>query len=106
MPRALLNSFGKRQPRALVVGLRRIVKDPKATVAQRLEACRILAVIEGYIDGSQKDRNHVKSEATIRSRDVMSGPADAAEKSNGLRELYECAFPTASRPNCVAIEDE
>ena len=56
MPNPLLSPFGRRQPRALVIGLRRIVKDPKASVAQRLEACKLLAIVEGYIDPCSRDR--------------------------------------------------
>lgn len=106
MPRALFSAFGKRQPRALIVGLRRILKDPRATVAQELEACKILAVIEGYIGDSRKDHNSAKSEAAKRSQDTSTGPSAATEKCNGLRELYDSAFPTSSRPHCVAIKGE
>jgi hypothetical protein len=94
MPRQLLSPFGKRQPRALVVGLRRVVKDPKATVAQRLEACRILAIVEGFIEDHGKDR--VQSEAkTSRTPQTTTPPPTNPQNAIRLRELLESARTTA-----------
>ena len=45
---------GSHQPRALVVALRKIAKDPKATVTQRLRACELQAIIAGYIEGQNQ----------------------------------------------------
>lgn len=77
----------QRQPRALVVGLRRILKDPKANVRQRLRACEILATIAGYIGGF----NSPKAET---GKWVKGGPLSSTanpDNSNGLNHLIECA---------------
>ena len=42
----------QRQPRSLIVALRKIAKDPNATVKQRLRACELQAIIAGYIGGN------------------------------------------------------
>jgi len=42
----------QRQPRALIVALRKIAKDPKAKVKERLRACELQAIIAGYIAGN------------------------------------------------------
>jgi hypothetical protein len=42
----------QRQPRSLIVALRKIAKDPKAKVKERLRACELQAIIAGYIPGS------------------------------------------------------
>jgi hypothetical protein len=75
----------QRQPRALVVGLRRIVKDPKASVRQRLRACELLAIIAGYIEGdSQSEGETAKG---LRGRVV---PSTASRGStNSLSSLAE-----------------
>jgi len=39
----------QRQPRSLIVALRKIAKDPKANVKERLRACELQAIIAGYI---------------------------------------------------------
>jgi hypothetical protein len=70
----------ERQPRALVVGLRRIVKDPKASVRQRLRACELLAIIAGYIEGhSQPDAGMAKG---LKGRTLP--PTASRGNSNGL----------------------
>jgi hypothetical protein len=84
MPRPLLSPFGKRQPRALVIGLRCIVKDPNATVAERLEACRLLAVVEGYIQGRPKERAR---DTEKRTQDSAPHPPMSPQNANRLREL-------------------
>jgi hypothetical protein len=75
----------QRQPRALVVGLRRIVKDPEASVRQRLRACELLAVIAGYIEG------HSQSEAeTAKGLKGRALPPIASRgNSNSLSSLAE-----------------
>jgi hypothetical protein len=77
----------QRQPRALVVGLRRIVKDPKASVRQRLRACELLAIIAGYIEGhSQPEGETVK-----RLKGAALPPTASRGNSNGLSRLAELA---------------
>ena len=89
MPRVLLSAFGKRQPRALVVGLRRVVKDPRATVAQRLEACKLLAIVEGYIPSHPRDHIQVETETMGKAQDVSSRWPVGAKNANRLRELLD-----------------
>jgi hypothetical protein len=77
----------ERQPRALVLGLRRIVKDPKASVRQRLRACELLAIIAGYIEGhSQPDTGTAKG---LKGRALP--PAASRGNSNSLSRLAELA---------------
>jgi hypothetical protein len=59
MPKPILSTDGKPQPRALVVALRRIAKDPKATVKQRLRACELQAIIAGYTRGHNRANSAV-----------------------------------------------
>ena len=74
----------ERQPRALIVGLRRIVKDPKASVRQRLRACELLAIIAGYIEG------HSQSERTAKGLKGSAVPPTASRSnSNSLSSLAE-----------------
>jgi len=73
------SGLNQRQPRALVVGLRRIAKDPKATVGQRLRACELLATIAGFIEARTASKEQVEP-TTARS------PARAANV-NRLRML-------------------
>ena len=77
----------QRQPRALVVGLRHIVKDPKANVAQRLRACELLATIAGFIEArigiNAQVREALESTAT-------RSPA-RAENINRLKQLLGSA---------------
>ena len=74
----------ERQPRALIVGLRRIVKDPKASVRQRLRACELLAIIAGYIEG------HSQSEAeTAKGLKGSAVPDRGRSNSNSLSSLAE-----------------
>ena len=75
MPKPLFNTLGKRQPRALVVGLRSVIKDPRATVAQRLEACKLLAIVEGYITPPASQRNPTIAEARNGSDHSPRNPA-------------------------------
>jgi hypothetical protein len=89
VPRPLLTVSGKRQPRALVVGLRRVVKDPKATVAQRLEACKLLAIVEGYIPSHPRGHIQAENESTGNAQDASSRPPMAAKNANRLRELLD-----------------
>jgi hypothetical protein len=75
----------QRQPRALVVGLRRIVKDPKASVRQRLRACELLAIIAGYIEGhSQPD-----AETEKRLKSTALRPTTSRSNSDSLSSLAE-----------------
>jgi hypothetical protein len=75
----------ERQPRALVVGLRRIVKDPKASVRQRLRACELLAIIAGYIEGhSQPGAETPKG---LKSRALPTSVS--CGNSNSLSRLVE-----------------
>ncbi len=88
MPRALLSPFGKRQPRALVLGLRRIIKDPGATVAERLRACELLAIVEGF--GAKRSRTEgatrdYANKAQNPARPISTNP----ENVNKIRELLE-----------------
>ena len=63
-----LSGLKQRQPRALVVGLRRIVKDPKASVRQRLRACELLAIIAGYIEGHSQAEAETGAVLCLRGR--------------------------------------
>ena len=85
----MISPLGKRQPRALVIGLRRVVKDPKATVAQRLEACKLLAVLEGYIEGHPRGRAQEEAETTGKPQNVASRAPMSAKNLNRLRELVD-----------------
>jgi len=87
MPRPMISPLGKRQPRALVIGLRRVVKDPKATVAQRLEACKLLAILEGYIEGPPKGRAQADTETTSAIGETTSPSSVRRENARKLREL-------------------
>src|SRR6266567_9240477 len=89
MPKPILDVCGKRQPRSLVVGLRRVVKDPRATVAQRLEACKLLAIVEGYIPSRSRDPNRPESEGGGKLQNVSARPPICAKNVNRLRELLE-----------------
>ena len=75
----------ERQPRALVVGLRRIVKDPEATVRQRLRACELLAIIAGYIEGSSQTEAEVGK--GLKGRALP--PIASRGNSNSLSSLAE-----------------
>jgi hypothetical protein len=70
---------GSHQPRALVVALRKIAKDPKATVTQRLRACELQAIIAGYIEG------HKESDANV------------PQQTNGNLKSGTRSFPTSKR---------
>jgi hypothetical protein len=87
MPIPLIDRSGKRQPRALVVGLRRVVKDSRATVAQRLKACELLAIIEGYVEGRASERNAVEAERERIPQNVTSRPPTSPANARRLREL-------------------
>ena len=88
MPRSLISPFGKRQPRALVLGLRKIIKDPAASVAERLHACELLAIVEGFAEKPEQPRapkrasSHKERNAPLP---IRSNPANA----NRMRELLE-----------------
>ena len=78
-----------RQPRSLIVALRKIAKDPKATVTQRLRACELQAIIAGYIDGQIEGYTEPKQE---RRRDTNAEPTqriNSCPKSNDLRDLLD-----------------
>jgi hypothetical protein len=75
------NDPSYRQPRALVVALRRIAKDPKATVGQWLRACELLAPIAGFIEVRTASDRRVEPRAAL-------SPARAANL-NRLRMLLE-----------------
>jgi hypothetical protein len=75
----------QRQPRALVVGLRRIVKDPKASVRQRLRACELLALIGGYIVGF----NSAQADTGKWVKGKLLSSATIPRNSNGLSDLAE-----------------
>ena len=77
----------ERQPRALVVGLRRIVKDPKASVRQRLRACELLAIIAGYIEGP----NQPEAETAKGLKGRALARTASRSNSNGLSHLAELA---------------
>ena len=82
----MISPLGKRQPRALVIGLRRVMKDPKATVAQRLEARKQLAILEGYIEGQPRGRAQADTDATA----AMSGASlPSLERCGNARKLRE-----------------
>ena len=88
MPQSMVSFDGKRQPRALVVGLRRVVKDPRATVAQRLEACKLLAIVEGYIPHDSQHRNRTKGEM---AEEAVTGPDRSPASSVNVNRLKELA---------------
>ena len=75
----------ERQPRALVVGLRRIVKDPKASVRQRLRACEPLAIIAEYIEG----RSQAEAEAGKGLRGRALPPTASRGNSKSISSLAE-----------------
>jgi hypothetical protein len=75
----------ERQPRALVVGLRRIVKDPKASVRQRLRACELLAIIAGYIEG----HSQAKAETGKGLKRRAFPPTTNRGSTNSLNSLAE-----------------
>jgi hypothetical protein len=88
MPRLLLSPFGKRQPRALVLGLRKIIKDPSASVAERLRACELLAIVEGFVEKPENPRGARRattSKAPTAPLLIRSNP----ENANRMRELLE-----------------
>jgi hypothetical protein len=87
MPIPLVDRSGKRQPRALVVGLRRVIKDSRATVAQRLEACKLLAVIEGYAEGRALERNAAEGSNEPIPQNVPHRPPTSPANARRLREL-------------------
>ena len=94
MPRQLLSPFGKRQPRALVLGLRRIIRDPGATVTERLRACELLAIVEGFGDQSQRRTGGTRATSTKAEKTpqpAVTNPANAIR----LRELLELSRKTA-----------
>jgi len=84
----MISPFGKRQPRALVLGLRGIIKDAGATVAERLRACELLAIVEGFgarpsrTRGSTRDRTNKTQNP---ARPISANP----ENANRMRELLE-----------------
>ena len=87
MPTPIFSPFGKRQPRALVVGLRGVVKHPKATVAQRLRACDLLAIIDGYIEARAQGRTSTKAETANEMKKAHSQRPMSSANSEELREL-------------------
>jgi hypothetical protein len=91
----MISPLGKRQPRSLVVGLRRVVKDPRATVAQRLEACRLLAIVEGYIQSPPQERIQIQAETAKEPQNISSHPAASTETTSRLRRLLELSEQTA-----------
>src|SRR5271168_1362509 len=96
MPRSLLSRFGKRQPRALVLGLRRIIKDPQATVAERLRACELLAIIEGFTERPSRTRGCTPisaNKAQNSPHPISTNPANAIR----MRQLLELSRTTAQR---------
>jgi hypothetical protein len=95
MPTPIISPFGKRQPRALVVGLRGVVKDPKATAAQRLRACELLAIIDGYIDARPQERTPTKAETANEMKKSPSQRPMSSEDVEKLKRLAEEAKATA-----------
>lgn len=94
MPRQLLSPFGKRQPRALVLGLRRIIKDPNATVAERLRACELLAIVEGFRERPENPRGASRAstnKAATTPQPISTNPANAIR----LRQLLEMGRATS-----------
>jgi hypothetical protein len=77
----------ERQPLALVVGLRRIVKDSKASVRLRLRACELLAIIAGYIEGC----NSPAAETGKGLKGRALPPTAGRGNSNSLSRLAELA---------------
>ena len=61
----------QRQPRSLIVALRKIAKDPNATLKQRLRACELQAIIAGYIEG------HKESEADVSGNTIRKPESSA-----------------------------
>jgi hypothetical protein len=92
MTKPILSTDGKRQPRALVVALRRIAKDPRATVTQRLRACELQAIIAGYIEGRKESESGAPRDGNgKRESEIRSFPP-----SKRLRDLYDRTFPQES----------
>jgi hypothetical protein len=77
----------ERQPRALVVGLRCILKDPNASVRQRLRACELLAIIAGYIESHSQS----KAETGKGLKGRVPPRTGSGGNSNGLSRLAELA---------------
>jgi len=85
----MISPLGKKQPRSLVVGLRRVVKDPRCTVAQRLDACKLLAIVEGYIQSHPRERIQTEAETAKGPQNISSRPPVSAKNRSRLRELME-----------------
>jgi hypothetical protein len=65
------------------------VKDSRATVAQRLKACELLAIIEGYVEGRTLERNAVEAASERNAQNVSSRPSPSLANAKRLRELLE-----------------
>jgi hypothetical protein len=94
VPKPLVSPFGRRQPRALVLGLRKIIKDPSASVAERLRACELLAIVEGFTERPSRTRGRTRG-TTNKAQDspgpVSSNPANTIR----MRQLLEMSRTTA-----------
>jgi hypothetical protein len=75
----------QRQPRSLIVALRKIAKDPKAKVKERLRACELQAIIAGYIAGHKEGEADVSDEANRKPESGMK----SFPTSKGLKDLIE-----------------
>jgi hypothetical protein len=85
----MISPLGKRQPRALVIGLRRVIKDSRATVAQRLEACKLLARIEGYNNDHSQEHNRAEPSSYEVGLNTDKPIPVSAENSKKLKQLLE-----------------
>lgn len=86
------NEGKQKEHRALVTGLRRIVRDPKSKVAQRLEACKLLACIAGFSTGGG-----------IGKLDTKSTPNNRAN-ANKLKSLADEIVTSTATPGITGAE--
>jgi hypothetical protein len=88
MPRAILNAHGKHQSRTLLLALRRIAKDPDATVAERLRACELLAMVEGFNTRLNRTKSGTRGSVN-KTQNAVRPISTSPENVNRMRELLE-----------------
>jgi hypothetical protein len=88
------------------VALRRIAKDPNATVKQRLRACELQAIIASYIEGHNtpnatvpENRNakpviEIQTSPNDLKLRRLLGPCEAEDRRTGLPDAHG-SLPTA-----------
>jgi hypothetical protein len=92
----MISPLGKKQPRDLVIGLRSVVKDRRATVTQRFEACKLLAALEGYsIEGCPRERAREEAETANEPQNISTHATASTETTSRLRRLLETSEQAA-----------